>query len=453
MKVFGTVFSFDSGPSVLFVIFVAKQFSGLSGLGVVRAVKLKDRITGFFNRRRLFVILAVIGPGIIAGNAGNDAGGIATYSIVGAKEGYGLLWALVLLTVALAVIQEMSSRMGVVTGKGFGDLVREQFGVRVTLAVMALLIVANLTVTVAEFAGIAASMELFGVNKYISVPISAFVVWFVVVKGNYKQVERFLLVISMVYLTYVFSGIMADPPWSEVVRQIAMPNIRLDRDYVLLFITLVGTTITPYMQIYLQSAVVDKGVRIEEYKFVKFDVYAGSFMTMFIAFFIIIATGTILHPSGVEVDSAEAAALALQPLAGNFASHLFAVGLLNASFLAAFVLPLATAYGLSEAFGWESGMDKSFREAPQFLGFYTAFIVIGAGVIMIPDVPLIKVMFFSQTINGILLPFVLIIMLKLVNDKELMGEYVNSRRMNIITWITVAILVLLTAVLVVTSLL
>jgi NRAMP (natural resistance-associated macrophage protein)-like metal ion transporter len=414
-------------------------------------VKLKDRITGFFSRNRFIIILAVIGPGIIAGNAGNDAGGIATYSIAGAEEGYGLLWALVLLTIALAVIQEMSSRMGVVTGKGFGDLVREQFGVRVTLAVMALLIVANLTITVAEFAGIAASMELFGVNKYISVPISAFVVWFVVVKGNYKQVERFLLVISMVYLTYVFSGIMADPPWSEVVRQIVVPNIRLDHDYVLLLITLVGTTITPYMMFYLQSAVVDKGVRIEEYSYTRFDVYAGAFMTMFIAFFIIIATGTILHPSGVEVDSAEAAALALQPLAGDFASHLFAVGLLNASFLAAFVLPLATAYGLSEAFGWESGMDKSFREAPQFLGFYTAFIVIGAGVIMIPDVPLIKIMFFSQTINGILLPFVLLIMLKLVNDKELMGEYVNSRRMNIITWITVAILIFLTAVLVVTS--
>lgn len=414
-------------------------------------MKLKERITGLFNRRRLIIILAVVGPGIIAGNAGNDAGGIATYSIVGAKEGYGLLWALVLLTVALAVIQEMSSRMGVVTGKGFGDLVREQFGVRVTLAVMALLIVANLTVTVAEFAGIAASMEMFGVSKYLSVPLSAFVVWFVVVKGNYKQVERFLLAISLIYLTYVFSGIMADPPWGEVVRQIAMPDIRLDRDYVLLFITLAGTTITPYMQFYLQSAVVDKGVRIEEYKYAKFDVYAGSLMTMFIAFFIIIATGTILHPTGVEVDSAEAAALALQPLAGQFASHLFAIGLLNASFLAAFVLPLATAYGLSEAFGWESGISKTFREAPQFLGFYTAFIVIGAGVIMVPDLPLIKIMFFSQTVNGMLLPIVLIIMLKLVNDRELMGEYVNSKRMNIITWTTVTILILLTAVLVVTS--
>jgi len=396
-------------------------------------------------------MLAVIGPGVIAGNAGNDAGGIATYSIIGAKEGYGLLWALVLITVALAVIQEMSSRMGVVTGKGFGDMVREQFGVRVTLAVMVLLIIANLTCTIAEFAGIAASMELFGVHKNISVPLSAFVVWFVVLKGNFKQVERFLIVISMIYLTYVFSGFMANPPWQEVARQIAVPRIRLDKDYILLFITMVGTTITPYMQFYLQSAVVDKGVRIEEYKYAKFDVYAGSLMTVFIAFFIIIATGTILHPAGVVVDSAEAAALALQPLAGNFASHLFAIGLLNASFLAAFVLPLATAYGLSEAFGWESGINKTFREAPQFLGFYTAFIVIGAGVIMIPDVPLIKIMFLSQTINGILLPIVLIIMLRLVNDKELMGEYVNSRRMNIIAWTTVSILILLTALLVVTN--
>jgi len=396
-------------------------------------------------------MLAVIGPGVIAGNAGNDAGGIATYSIIGAKEGYGLLWALVLITLALAVIQEMSSRMGVVTGKGFGDMVREQFGVRVTLAVMVLLIIANLTCTIAEFAGIAASMELFGVHKNISVPLSAFVVWFVVLKGNFKQVERFLIVISMIYLTYVFSGFMANPPWQEVARQIAVPRIRLDKDYILLFITMVGTTITPYMQFYLQSAVVDKGVRIEEYKYAKFDVYAGSLMTVFIAFFIIIATGTILHPAGVVVDSAEAAALALQPLAGNFASHLFAIGLLNASFLAAFVLPLATAYGLSEAFGWESGINKTFREAPQFLGFYTAFIVIGAGVIMIPDVPLIKIMFLSQTINGILFPIVLNIVLRLVNDKELMGEYVNSRRMNIIAWTTVSILILLTALLVVTN--
>lgn len=418
--------------------------------GVIGTVKFIDRIKNM-RHARWIVLASVIGPGFIAGNAGNDAGGIATYSIVGAREGYGLLWALLLMMFALAVIQEMSARMGVVTGKGFGDLVREQFGVKVTLAVMALFVFANLTVTIAEFAGIAASMELFGVNRYISVPISAFVVWLVVVKGNFKQVERFMIVISMIYLTYVFSGFMANPPWKEVAKQIALPHIRMDKEYILLFITMVGTTITPYMQFYLQSAVVDKGVRIEEYGYVKFDVYAGSFMTVFIAFFIVLATGTILHPAGVVVDSAEQAALALEPLAGDFASHLFAVGLLNASFLAAFVLPLATAYGLSEAFGWESGINKSFKEAPQFLGFYTAFIVIGAGMILIPTMPLIKIMFLSQTINGILLPFVLVIMLRLVNDKELMGEYVNSKRMNIITWFTVAILILLTVMLVLTS--
>jgi Mn2+/Fe2+ NRAMP family transporter len=413
-------------------------------------VKFIEYIKNMKNAR-LIVLLSVIGPGFIAGNAGNDAGGIATYSIVGAREGYGLLWALLLMMFALAVVQEMSSRMGVVTGKGFGDLVREQFGVKMTLAVMSLFIVANLTVTIAEFAGIAASMELFGVNKYISVPISAFIVWFVVLKGNFKQVERFLILISFIYLTYVFSGFMANPPWQEVAKQIAIPHIRLDKDYFLLFITMVGTTITPYMQFYLQSAVVDKGVRIEDYKFVRLDAYAGAFMTVFIAFFIILATGTILHPAGVVVDSAEDAARALEPLAGHFASHLFAIGLLNASFLAAFVLPLATAYGLSEAFGWESGVNKSFREAPQFLGFYTAFIVIGAGVIMIPGVPLIKVMFLSQTINGVLLPIVLIIMLQLINNKEIMGEYVNSKRMNVIAWATVAILILLTFMLLVTS--
>ncbi|HUJ19188.1 MAG TPA: divalent metal cation transporter [Nitrospirota bacterium] len=400
---------------------------------------------------RIFAVLSVIGPGFIAGNAGNDAGGIATYSIVGAREGYGLLWALVLITFALAVVQEMSSRMGVVTGKGFGDLVREQFGLKVALAVMALFVFANLTVTIAEFAGIAASIELFGVSKYLSVPLSALVVWFVVLKGNFKQVERFLITISMIYLTYVFSGFMANPPWREVARQIALPHIRLDKDYILLFITMVGTTITPYMQFYLQSAVVDKGVRIEEYGVAKFDVYAGSFMTIFIAFFIVLATGTILHPAGIVVDSAEDAARALEPIAGNFAAHLFAIGLLNASFLAAFVLPLATAYGVSEAFGWESGINKTFREAPQFLGFYTAFIVIGAGVILLPGAPLIKIMFLSQTINGILLPIVLLIMLKLVNNRAIMGEYVNSKRMNVITWITVSILILLTVMLLVTS--
>jgi Mn2+/Fe2+ NRAMP family transporter len=426
------------------------------------AIKIKNISWGFpkvnFLERirnlkdgRFIAILAVIGPGFIAGNAGNDAGGIATYSIVGAREGYGLLWALLLITFALAVIQEMSSRMGVVTGKGFGDLVREQFGVKVTLAIMALFVFANLTVTIAEFAGIAASMELFGVNKYISVPVSAFVVWFVVVKGNFKQVERFLIAISMIYVTYVVSGFMAKPPWEEVAKQIAIPHIKLDKDYFLLFITMIGTTITPYMQFYLQSAVVDKGVRVEEYGYAKFDVYAGAFMTVFIAFFIVLATGTILHPAGVVVDSAEDAARALEPLAGDFASHLFALGLLNASFLAAFVLPLATAYGLSEAFGWESGINKTFSEAPQFLGFYTAFIAIGAGVILFPDVPLIRIMFLSQTVNGILLPIVLVIMLRLVNDKELMGEYVNSKRMNVITWITVAVLILLTAALLVTS--
>jgi NRAMP (natural resistance-associated macrophage protein)-like metal ion transporter len=400
---------------------------------------------------RFIAILSVIGPGFIAGNAGNDAGGIATYSIVGAREGYGLLWALLLMTFALAVVQEMASRMGVVTGKGFGDLVREQFGVKVTLAVMSLFVFANLTVIIAEFAGIAASMELFGVNKYVSVPISAFIVWFIVVKGNFKQVERFLIAISLVYFTYVLSGFLANPPWRQVAHEIMLPKIRLDKDYFLLFITMVGTTITPYMQFYLQSAVVDKGVRIEEYGMARIDVIVGAVMTIFIAFFIVLATGTILHPAGVIVDSAEDAAKALYPIAGDFASMLFALGLLNASFLAAFVLPLATAYGLSEAFGWESGINKSFREAPQFLGCYTAFIVIGAGVILIPRAPLIKIMFLSQTINGILLPVVLLIMLRLVNDKTVMGKYVNSRRMNIITWMTVAILILLTVMLLITT--
>lgn len=418
----------------------------------VRNVKilefLSDRLR-WIRESRVGIILAVVGPGFIAGNAGNDAGGIATYSIAGAQEGYGLLWALILNTAALAVIQEMSARMGVVTGKGFADLVRERFGLKVTMAVMLLFIIANLTVTIAEFAGIAASMELFSISRYVSVPVAAFVVWFVVVKGSFKQIERFLLGISLVYLTYVVSGFLAEPPWDRVAREIALPGVRFDTHYILLFITMVGTTITPYMQFYLQSAVVDKGVRIEKYRYVKYDVYMGAFMTGFIAFFIILATGTILHPAGVSVESGEQAAQALQPLAGEFASHLFALGLLNASFLAALVLPLATAYGLSEAFGWESGIGKSFRDAPQFLGFYTTFIAIGAGVIMLPNIPLMGIMFLSQTVNGILLPFVLIIMLRLINDTDIMGAYVNSKRMNIIAWTTVILIIVLTLLLLV----
>jgi Mn2+/Fe2+ NRAMP family transporter len=246
---------------------------------------------------------------------------------------------------------------------------------------------------------------------------------------------------------------MANPPWKDVARHIAFPRIAFSKDYFLLFITMVGTTVTPYMQFYLQSAVVDKGVRLEEYRFAKYDAYVGAFMTVFIAFFIVICTGTILHPAGIVVTSAEHAAKALEPLAGEFSSHLFAIGLLNASFLAAFVLPLATAYGLAEAFGWESGINKTFQEAPQFLGFYTVFIMIGAGLIMIPEVPLIKIMFLSQTVNGILLPIVLIIMLRLVNDREVMEDHVNTRRMNLITWITAIFLILLTSLLLVTSIL
>lgn len=393
-------------------------------------------------------MLSVLGPGIITANVDNDAGGIATYAIAGAQEGYGLLWALVLITFNLAIIQEMAARMGVVTGQGLTDLIRERFGVRVTMITLLLLILANLSNTIAEFAGVAAAMELFGVSKYISVPLAALFVWFLVVRWNYHQVERVLLVACLIYFTYVASGFMANPPWAEVMKMTVTPSIKFTSGYLNLFIALIGTTITPWMQFYLQSAVADKGIGLDEYKYTRIDVYFGSFVTDFVAFFIIVATAATLFAHGIEVETAADAARALEPLAGEYAKILFAIGLLNASVLGALVLPLSTAYSVTESLGWESGVSRTFKDAPQFLGLYTFFILIGAGAIMIPELPLMKIMLFSQTINGILLPVVLILMLKLINDRRIMGEHVNSPVRNIVAWGTAIVLIIFTAMLV-----
>jgi len=403
------------------------------------------------SRQKVLLFLAVMGPGLITANADNDAGGIATYAVAGAQEGYGLLWLLFLITFNLAVVQEMASRMGAVTGKGLADLIRERFGVKVTFISMVLLIVANLTCTIAEFAGVAASMELFGISRLISVPLAAVFVWFLVVKGNYKKVERVFLVFCLLYFTYVISGVLAHPPWGEVTAKMMVPSFRLDAGYINLAIALIGTTITPWMQFFLQSSVVDKGVSVDEYGYTKSEVFFGAFFTDFIAFFIIVATAATLYSKGIKINGAADAALALRPLAGDYAYALFALGLLNASLMAASILPLSTSYAVSEAFGWESGMDKDWDEAPQFLGLYTGFIVIGAGLILIPGIPLFTIMLFSQTVNGILLPIILILMLILVNDREIMGEHVNGPIFNIVAWGTAVVLIVMTALLVITT--
>lgn len=396
---------------------------------------------------RLWIFLAMIGPGIITANADNDAGGIATYTIAGAREGYSMLWALFLITIALIVIQEMAGRMGVYTGKGLADLVRENFSIKTTFITMILLIIGNLTVTIAEFAGIAAGFELFGVSKYVSVPIAAFLIWIIVIKGSYRAVERVMLFFCVIYFTYVISGFMAGPKWDQVLRGFIVPTFKFETDYINILIALVGTTITPWMQFYLQASVVDKGIKREKYNYLKWDIYLGTFVTDFVAMFIIIAAAATLYVNGINVDSAEEAAIALKPLAGNYAFILFAIGLLNASVLGAIILPLSTAYAVSEAFGWESGLGKKFSDAPRFFWFYTIVLLAGAAFVLIPGIHLIFVMIFSQTINGILLPIILILMLKLINNKRIMGDKVNTLYQNVLAWGTSVMLIILTALL------
>lgn len=401
--------------------------------------------------RRLFLFLAVVGPGIITANVDNDAGGITTYSLAGASFGYKLLWTLIPITVALIVVQEMCARMGAVTGKGLADLIRERFGVRITFYAMLGLLLADLGNTISEFAGVAASMELFGVNKYISVPLGALLVWGLVVRGSYKSVERVFLVACLLYLSYVASGFMANPPWGEVMRDLVVPSFSLNSSYLTMLVGVVGTTIAPWMQFYIQAAVVEKGITVKDYGYSKVDVIAGCFMVNLVALFIIVSCAATLHVHGIKIESAKDAALALAPLAGQWASWLFALGLLNASLFSASILPLATAYIICEGFGIEAGVDKSWREAPVFYWLYTLIIIIGAGVILIPDMPLILVMFWSQVVNGVLLPFVLIFMLLLINNADLMGTYVNSRTYNVISWVTVAVMIVLTVLMIVTS--
>jgi NRAMP (natural resistance-associated macrophage protein)-like metal ion transporter len=401
--------------------------------------------------RRIWLFLAIIGPGLVTANVDNDAGGIATYSIAGASFGYKLLWTLIPMTLALIIVQEMCARMGAVTGKGLADLIRERFGVKITFFAMIGLLIANFGTTVSEFAGVGASMELFGVSKYISVPLGAVLVWWLVLKGSYKVVERVFLFLCLIYFCYVPSGIMAKPPWGEVMRQLVIPHFSLNTEYLTILLGVIGTTIAPWMQFYIQSAVVEKGITAKDYGYSRLDVIFGCCMTDFIAMFIIVACAATLYSHSIKIDSAEAAAMALAPLAGSWASSLFAIGLLNASIFAAAILPIGTAFFVCEAFGLEAGIDKSWEEAPVFYWLFTLLVILGASFVLIPNASLIKIMLWPQVINGALLPFVLIFMVKLINNKDLMGEYTNNWGYNLLTWTTITVIIVITVLMLLTS--
>ena len=380
---------------------------------------------------------------MITANAGNDAGGIATFASVGAEFGYSLLWILIPIAISLGIVQEMCARMGAVTGKGLADLIREHFGVRWTALVMLALLVANAGVTVSEFVGIAAATELFGVSHYISVPFAAILVWSLVVKGSYKRVERAFLLLSLVFLGYIVSAFLSRPDWSAVAIGVVKPQFKLEYAFLFTLVAIVGTTISPYMQVYVQSSVVEKGVTPEDYSKTKTDVWVGTVFAILIVFFIIVSTAATLHRAGIQISTAAEAAQALRPLAGRYAEALFGLGLFGASMLAAGVLPLATAYSISEALGFEKGVSRSFREAPIFLGVFTFLVAVGAAIAVVPNLPLFRVLLVTQVINGLLLPVVLFAVLRLVNNRELMGAHVNGPLYNIAAWLTAILVTIL----------
>ncbi|MDI6731767.1 MAG: Nramp family divalent metal transporter [Candidatus Margulisbacteria bacterium] len=390
---------------------------------------------------KLWLFLMVLGPGIITSFADNDAGGITTYSIAGSHFGYKLLWVLLLVTVVLALIQEMASRLGVVTGKGLADLIREEFGLRWTLFAMATLLIANSATIISNFAGIAAGFELLGIFKYFSVPIMALFIWILVVKGNYRQIERIFLLLCLLAFSYVISGFLAKPDWGLALRSTFVPHFEFSAHYIFLLVAFIGTTITPWMQFYLQASVVDKGISIRQYKYERLEVVLGAFFTDFISLFIVIACAATLYKHGIRVETAKDAALALVPFAGQFTEYLFAVGLIGAAALTSFIVPLSTSYAICEALGFESGLDRKFREAPIFYGLYAILIVIGACAILIPNISLVFIMYIAQFVQGLLLPVILVFMLLLVNNKRLMGTHVNSRVYNVIVWAMVLILI------------
>jgi len=411
--------------------------------------KLKE--TPFLKNLLLFV--AILGPGIITGSVDNDAGGITTYSVAGAIYGYNMLWTLIPSFIALVVVQEMNARMGIVTGKGLADLIRENFGVKITFFIFLGLVAADIGNTATEFAGVAGSVGVFGVSKYLSVPLAAILVWIIVVKGNYKITERIFLFFSVCLFSYIVSAVLAKPDWAAIGTSFVHPHVQFTESYLGMVLGLVGTTVAPWMQFYMQSAVIEKRIKIEEYKFVVWDVVLGCVATVVVAFFIIVACAATLHTNGIVINEAKDAAMALKPLAGAFSAQLFAFGLFVASIFSAAILPLATAFYVCEAFGFEAGVDKKINEAPEFYALFTAIICFSVAIILIPGAPLIKITIWSQIINAMLLPVVLISMILMVNNPKIMGVHVNNKLQNSIGWATTIILVLLTVLMVVSPLL
>ncbi len=412
--------------------YTGNSFRIIPGLLKNLPSRLRRRLADY----RFYTYLAVLGPGIIAANAGNDAGGIATYSTVGATYGYTLLWVFVPMIISLIIVQEMCVRMGVVTGQGLADLIRERFGVRLTVLVMLALLVANAGVIVSQFVGIAQASELFGISRYFTIPFVTALIWWIVVKGTQQRVEQVFLVISLVFICYIVSAIMSGPDWSRVGREMVTPTLQTDFGYVFTMVALIGTTITPFMQFFVQSSTVEKGMDEEDLSLARTDVIIGTTFALVIAASIVIATAATLHEQGITtVDSAATAAEALSPVAGLYAKYLFATGLFGASLLAMGVLPLATAYSISEALGFEKGLSRSFREAPIFLGIFTALILFGAIIALIPNIPQIKLLLLTQAVNGILLPIILISIVRLSSSAEIMGEFRNTFTFKIFAWI------------------
>jgi NRAMP (natural resistance-associated macrophage protein)-like metal ion transporter len=393
--------------------------------------RLRGKLRRFWLRSRLF--LAILGPGIITANVDNDAGGITTYSQAGARYGLATLWIFIPLCLALIIVQEMSNRMGVVSGKGLSDLIRERFGVKWTFYLMVLLLATNFGNILAEFAGVAAAGEIFGITRFVTVPIAAFFVWGIVLRASYRTVEKVFLVACLFYVSYLVAGFVSHPSGPEITHALMVPRIRPDSGYLIMLVGLVGTTIAPWMQFYQQAAVVEKNVRVEDYNLSRIDTIVGCIAVTVVAGFIVVVCSTNLHAHGVRIETAADAARSLAPVAGQYASYLFAFGLLNASVFAASILPLSTSYTICEALGWESGVNKTFDEARQFYILYTALIGIGAGVVLFPQISLLGVMYVSQVVNGLLLPFILVFMLVLINDKNIMGDHTNSLFGNVIT--------------------
>ena len=401
-----------------------------------------------------FIFLSVMGPGIITANVDNDAGGITTYSLAGSQFGYDILWLFIPMIIALAVIQEMGVRMGIVSGKGLADLIREKVGIKLTFVMMVALLVANFGNILAEFSGIAVSSGiLFNAPRFIALPIAALFVWLLVVKGNYKSVEKVFLMASALYFSYIVAGYLSNPDWGLAAKSLLVPHINTSAAYITMVVGVVGTTIAPWMMFYIQSSVVEKGVSIRNLKYSKADAIFGAIIVNIVAFFIVLACATTIFTTGIQVNDVADVSRALAPLAGQYASILFALGFLNASLFAASILPLSTAYYVCESLGFEAGISKGFREAPIFHGMYLGLIILAVIIIMFPNVPLLSILYLSQVANGILLPFVLILMLLIINDKKIMGDYVNSKLFNLIAWITVIIVMGLSIGLLITNVL